>query len=131
MLHIAIQCYILLGDICGLARLFKVVEGTRRRSLKPLHETTIRNEQAYYHCIAEVLSIRPEAFASSPISPNSFTLAFSNPLQSPLFTEAAANPIYLCGDSHVLSPAWSIVHINGRPRLLIPKLGMTFIIVKT
>lgn len=32
------------------------------------------------------------------------------------------NPIYVVGDSHVMSPAWGIISINGKYRLLVPRL---------
>jgi hypothetical protein len=38
------------------------------------------------------------------------------------FQEASKNPLFICGDSHCLSPAWSIINVAGFPRLLYPKL---------
>jgi len=35
---------------------------------------------------------------------------------------AANNPLYMIGDSHVISPAWSIVKVNDEDRLISPLL---------
>jgi hypothetical protein len=46
----------------------------------------------------------------------------SDPCKSPAFEVAASNPIYVCGDSHSIIPAWSVLQTTVGPRLLIPKL---------
>ena len=127
-----VKIFYLQGRLSQLPFLFHAIEGTRRRSLKPVHETSIRNEHAYYQCIGQVLSLRlypkplspPAAPTSSSTSSSSSSpssnvyfdrvltsdplAACANPwsFQSPLYAAAAANPLYICGDSHCLSPAW-------------------------
>ena len=46
------------GKLHKLAAVYRIVEPTRRRSLTPIHGTTIRNEHAYYQCIAQTLAYR-------------------------------------------------------------------------
>ncbi len=46
------------GKLHRLGALFKVIEPSRLRSRTPIHETTIRNEHAYYQCVAQTLSYR-------------------------------------------------------------------------
>ena len=46
------------GRLHRLPAVFKVIEPTRRRSQVPIHETTVRNEHAYYQCIAQTLAYR-------------------------------------------------------------------------
>jgi len=41
----------------------------------------------------------------------------------PLLRDAALRPIYVLGDSHSMSPAWSVVRVRGEPRLLVPRLA--------
>ena len=81
------------GDASSLEALLKVVEPTRRNSLIPLHQTAIRNEAAYYCCIAQVLSEKK----LKDVEIKSVFTAEST----------SSNSIYVCGDSHVLPLAWS------------------------
>lgn len=46
------------GRLDRLPAVYRCVERTRMMSRQPLHETTIRNEHAYYQCIAQVLAYR-------------------------------------------------------------------------
>ena len=92
---------------------------------------SIRNEHAYYLCVVQIMSfytspadevIRHQApgFDCKQFSP------FSNP---DIFNsikknrgKELASPIYICGDSHVLSSAFSVIDSASQPRILIPKL---------
>ena len=65
---------------------------------RDLHLTSIRNEQAYYCCVAQLME-----FVHVPL-----------PREMP--------HIYMCGDSHSLSSAWHTVTVKGQRRLLVPKL---------
>ena len=69
----------------------QAVEPARRASARPLHTTVIRNEAAYFGCVAQLLADHPPP-----------------PLATPAGSHA---PLYLCGDSHCLSGAASITLI--------------------
>lgn len=56
------------------------MQAARQASKKALHTTLIRNEAAYFSCIAQLLEEHPPP----PI-------------------KAQLKPLYLCGDSHTLS----------------------------
>mmetsp|Transcript_86982 Transcript_86982/g.130416 ORF Transcript_86982/g.130416 Transcript_86982/m.130416 type:complete len:837 (-) Transcript_86982:22-2532(-) len=67
------------------------------RSGKQLHMTTIRNEHAYYCCIAQLMP-----YISFPLPDH--------------------EPLFVVGDSHTLPTAWQTVTIKEKKRLLVPKL---------
>ncbi len=46
------------GKLHKLGALFRVIEPTRRRSMSPIHRTTVRNEHAYYQTVAQVMAYR-------------------------------------------------------------------------
>ena len=52
------SCRYLQGKLDRLPALFRVLEPCRRASAQAIHETSIRNEHAYYQCIAQTLSYR-------------------------------------------------------------------------
>ncbi|KAJ8600417.1 hypothetical protein CTAYLR_001466 [Chrysophaeum taylorii] len=72
------------GDASTAAALVNAVEPSRRASRQPLHETTVRNEHAYYCCVAHILSVDGRRSRGSD----------------------DAIDVYFCGDSHALAPAW-------------------------
>jgi tetratricopeptide (TPR) repeat protein len=67
-----------------------------------LHETLIRNEHAYFCCISQIMTYLSK--------------------QLPLVDELNTRPLYVCGESHCLSPAWQIIQVGGEKRLLTPVL---------
>lgn len=72
------------GKLGALPRLIALLEPIR--VARELHRTTIRNEQAYYACIAQLLTIdAPPLWVLPPSS---------------------ERDIYVCGDSHTLATAW-------------------------
>jgi tetratricopeptide (TPR) repeat protein len=71
-----------------------------------LHRTSIRNEQAYYACIAQLLSIDGPPAVYPP----------------PSRCEADTKSIYVCGDSHTLATAWREINVHGQRTLLRPAL---------
>ena len=91
------------GNISVLPDIVAVVEPARLRSASEMHTTPVRNENAYFMCISQLLAARPGP-ATNP--------------RALLAAETAREPVYVCGDSHALSPAWKSV--GGR--LLVPKL---------
>jgi tetratricopeptide (TPR) repeat protein len=119
-----------MGHLCTLPVLFQLLEPTRAASDKSLHETSIRNEHAYYQCIAWVLAARADnattyyaALGGAEASVNDVRLlACVDPLTSPVLSQAAANPIYVCGDSHTIPLSWAVLKTGKGPRLLVPKL---------
>ena len=70
---------------------------SQARFVKDLHRTLIRNENAYYCCVAQLMTSMPLPLPALPV-------------------------IYLVGDSHSLSPGWRIVESHGQQRLLRPVL---------
>ena len=165
------------GDFSVLPALHDLIEPCRQASSEPLHLTSIRNENAYYLCIMDVLAERGVIIDPAPLtvtgdctvkindaekSPvNAVPSKVSNPTQKSvtsktnlkpfcgefrstklsldpsILLQASQNPIYICGDSHCLSPAWSVIsaqesHSAGSdpavsgtksiPRLLVPRL---------
>ena len=84
------------GALQVVEQLVRVIEPVREGW--EFHLTTIRNEHAYYCCIAQLMH-----FHSLPLP---FHL----------------KPIYVAGDSHSLAPSWHTVKFRGEERLLVPKL---------
>ena len=85
----------------GLARarlLVKALEPARRASSKPLHKTSVRNEHAYYCCVAQVLCEDRRDITT--------------------FDE----DVYVCGDSHTLAPAWKVLDVKQKRLRLKPAL---------
>lgn len=74
---------------------FNLVEPARRG--KNIHLSTSRNEHAYFCCISQLMTL----------------------IEFPI---EKAKPLYVCGDSHCLSPAWRIITVNNEKRLLTPVL---------
>lgn len=116
-----VKVLFLAGYLSKLPTLIKYVEAMRRLSKISLHQTSIRNEMAYYCHIVQILFYRNHlGYYGLPPEINAFT----DPLLSDDKHLAASrsNPIYVCGDSHCLSSAWSTISVSGEPRLLYPKL---------
>lgn len=113
----AVKILFLQGSLAALPAIIRQIENVRCLSKTPLHQTSIRNEMAYYQEIVHILCARRSVFADS-------NLSLANPMTSPnpLFSVAREAPIYILGDSHTLSPSWNVVHIRNQPRLLVPKL---------
>ena len=63
-----------------------------------LHLTTIRNENAYYCCVMQLLTCPG------------------------IYQAADSKPIYVVGDSHSLSPSWRSINVKGEQRLLLGRL---------
>jgi len=213
-----VKVLFLQGRLAVLPALFQLLEPCRMQSHVPLHETTIRNEMAYFQEISQLLCQRhagqlyglssstasaaaaaaassssmataistavgnananttPDSSSSSSSSASSFDMQphllanipagnalsankislskvrsaiaeatsrsaapgsdASNDESSPptpalsadnsgrvLFETAAGRPIYFCGDSHCVPPAWSILQVHGTPRLICPRLA--------
>ncbi|KAL3669720.1 hypothetical protein V7S43_005100 [Phytophthora oleae] len=89
------------GQLSALPALIRVLEPLRLG--RDLHQTSIRNEQAYYACIAQLLSV------DNRLVRNPHGVGFSD-------------AIYVCGDSHTLATAWRKISVLGRPTLLHPAL---------
>jgi tetratricopeptide (TPR) repeat protein len=144
----AVKILFLSGQLHLLPGLYRALEPCRMQTEKPLHETTIRNEMAYFQQIAQLMCYRvahnshglrgavPSSSSSQSVLadlssaarvslPGSTASASSTGVSDlpPLFREAAARPIYILGDSHCVTPSWSILTVQGRPRLLIPRLS--------
>ena len=70
----------------------------RRASSTPLHQTSVRNEHAYYCCVAQVLC------------------------EDRRDTGVYDDEIYVCGDSHTLAPAWKVLQVKQKRLRLKPAL---------
>ena len=88
------------GNIAILPDLVKLIEPSRLASTTEIHKTTIRNENAYYSCISQLLACwtNQEALSGG--------------------RGGGGKDIYVCGDSHSMSPAWKFV----KGRRLVPRL---------
>lgn len=78
--YAAAKILYLLGAVRLLPPLLRLIE--RARDVKDLHLTLVRNENAYYCCVAQLM----EAMPSPP----------------PTDAAAALPPVFMCGDSHSL-----------------------------
>ena len=81
-----------LDAVCALVRLLEPA-----RFVEDLHLTLVRNENAYYCCIAQLCTSLPLPLPSLPA-------------------------LYLAGDSHSLSPSWREVSWRGATHLIHPVL---------
>ena len=95
-----VKILFVMGDLDNLAALIHIIEPVRR--LQELHTTTIRNEHAYYCCIAQLM-----AGESRPTSTS----------------KNACRPLYICGDSHTLPLSWREITVHGTARSLTPALA--------
>ncbi|GAB9475284.1 hypothetical protein Gpo141_00012384 [Globisporangium polare] len=101
-----VKILFLTGRVSGLPRLISLIEPVRAG--KELHRTAVRNEQAYYSCIAQLLSVDDRSSASG--------------LHRRPLSEAAPTDVYVCGDSHTLATAWREIQVQGQRTLLRPAL---------
>eukprot|EP01132_Coremiostelium_polycephalum_P003811 gene3811-4741_t len=90
-----IKIFYVAGVLEPLADMVQLLEPTRKD--RDLHLTAIRNEQAYFCCISQLMPYR-----SLPL-PN-------------------YRPIYIAGDSHSMSTSWTPLTIQGEKRLFHPLL---------
>ena len=93
--YTAVKVLFAAGAVELLPPLIALIEPAR--AVKDLHLTRVRNENAYYCCVAQ--------------------LATTLPLPLPCLP-----PLYVMGDSHSLAPAWRTVRFKGEPHLLVPRL---------
>mmetsp|Transcript_11549 Transcript_11549/g.24756 ORF Transcript_11549/g.24756 Transcript_11549/m.24756 type:complete len:749 (-) Transcript_11549:834-3080(-) len=93
--YAAVKMLFVVGCLDAAAELVRLVEPARR--VKDLHLTRVRNENAYYCCVAMLLRSLPLPLPTLPL-------------------------LYVAGDSHSLSPGWRTVPFQGQPHLLKPVL---------
>lgn len=99
------------GDLLRAARLVAEIEPFRHSSAVALHTTSIRNENAYYGCLAQILAAEkegkevPERRRRNPQT--------SSSSDDGTGSIDSWSQIYVCGDSHALSPAWKRWHLDG------------------
>ena len=93
--YTAVKVLYIGGALEQLPKLIKLIEPARQ--VKDLHLTRVRNENAYYCCVAQLMVTLPLPLPSLP-------------------------PLYVMGDSHTLAPAWRTVTYKGSEHLLVPKL---------
>ena len=93
--YTAVKVLYVAGALSCLPKLIELVESARK--VKDLHLTRVRNENAYYCCIAQLMTSMPLPLPTLP-------------------------PLYVVGDSHSLAPAWRTVSYAGSPHLLVPRL---------
>ena len=88
------------GNTRSLPSLVRLIEPVRLEA-GDVHTTTIRNENAYYSCISQCISVSEMGEAGEGEAEGQ-----------------KKEPIFICGDSHSMSPGWRV--LEGRK--LIPKL---------
>jgi hypothetical protein len=125
----------------AMAELVSAVETVRRG--REMHTTTVRNEHAYYCCIAQLMSV-PDELAVPPQKSSSSggggatrqgeveAGAGAEGEGEGEKEETAANaggpatttgkPLVVCGDSHSLTSAWRWVSVKGERRQIHPAL---------
>lgn len=131
------------GHLSIIPALHCLIEPTQQTSLESLHLTSIRNESAYYRCVINVLAHRGIAIdirgpkLEPPIISDHNLKGTSRPSKSVVnhrdvdslsddfwseklsispkqVREASKRPIYIVGDSHCMSLAWSIICLDER-----------------
>jgi tetratricopeptide (TPR) repeat protein len=130
----AVKMLYVRGQLAYLPQLIRVVEPTRRdyqrATKKAMHETSIRNEHAYYLCVMQVCAVHCERQrqldealragagpgagpGEEPTLPERWLRNRSENLTSATSATTATGGkgqvIYICGDSHCIPPAWSTV----------------------
>ena len=113
------------GKFSMLPSLFRLIEPTRRRSATSLHETHIRNENAYYFCIAQVMAEK----SANAMTTDVFTdVKIKDSSDKAIVVVEGKRNIYVCGDSHVMPVSWVDIEVKAtdgggtEKALLIPKL---------
>lgn len=130
LLMTVIKIFYLQGKLNALPECYQVVEKARRVSDISLHLTTIRNENAYYMCIAQLLTERvktvAEGLMSEPDCKAAVRMAYQSPFSAAYHLKDSIRSnklIYVVGDSHVLPLSWaSIKDKNNNDVVLVPKL---------
>lgn len=100
-----------------------------RRS-RPLHKTSIRNENAYFICVEQLLAL-PAAVPGPDAAPITTSTPTSHQLwvfgawrgRQPVRPFPTHTHAPLAGDSHCLPPAWRVVDVQGARVLLRPVLA--------
>ncbi|GLC38231.1 hypothetical protein PLESTB_001084900 [Pleodorina starrii] len=111
------------GALTAAARLCELVEPLRCASAVELHTTLIRNEAAYFGCVAQLMRDYPPPPARLPAPPGAAgSTAAGADAHAAASPSGSAPPLYLVGDSHCLSAAWRLVTLRGEQRLLRPLL---------
>ena len=85
-----------MGCVAALPKLINILDPLRRG--QDLHQTLIRNEQAYFAVIAQLIE--------------SLEIPVPNP----------GKTLYICGDSHSLSPSWRTIVVDGKEHLIVNSL---------
>jgi len=115
----AVKILFLQGKLSILPALLRLLEPCRLLSAISLHETTIRNEIAYYQELGRILCYRQKHLSYGLVK----TLNTVIDADKISIQNAHKHPIYLIGDSHCIPGSWSIINVKGQSRLLIPKVA--------
>ncbi|GBG00012.1 hypothetical protein Rsub_12790 [Raphidocelis subcapitata] len=112
------------GALPAAAALCAALEAPRAASEAELHNTAIRNEAAYFGCVAQLLARHPPPALHSA---GAGKAASSGACAGTGTADAGAGvagerPLYVLGDSHCLPVAWRHVTLRGERRLLRPLL---------
>jgi tetratricopeptide (TPR) repeat protein len=98
LLFTLVKITYLTGNLILVDKLIKILLPLQ---IEDLHLTLIRNENAYFSEITELSNIR----RSKMVEENT-----------------QREMLYICGDSHCLSPAWNTITWNGKAQNLVPRL---------
>jgi hypothetical protein len=122
------------GRLAALPPLLRVIERARVQCAHDLdvelHRTTVRNENAYYCCIAQLMAARdPVAQRAARVAlppapaPSASGDGGDVPGPAPPPTVAVDRRVVVCGDSHCLTPAWRCLDVGGETWCLVPALA--------
>ena len=109
-------CY-LQGKFALLPGLYAVCEPTRLASATALHETSIRNEAAYYQCVFQTLDCR----RVTPGNTSLYTLCMTLPTTFHLQKQIITNHTLLLITHTLISLQIYAKQWHSRPLLLMPK----------
>jgi tetratricopeptide (TPR) repeat protein len=95
-----VKILFVMGVLSPLPSLIHLIEKARVKNYHTLHKTAIKNEFAYFRMIAQIMT---DLSPKIPIPEN-------------------IQPLYVCGDSHSLSPAWQCIKYKSEQRVITPVL---------
>ena len=107
LLFTIVKISFLLGNFDLIGSLVALIEPVRVG--RKLHQTSIRNEAAYYCCVAQLMEHIAQPTMEGALAQ--------------IAAKAAIPTIYACGDSHVLPLAWQTMRVAGQVTQIVPRLA--------
>ena len=116
-LMLAVKVCYLCGAFPALPGLCRGVAALKRLCTIPPARTPIRNENAYFVCVEEIVANFKQGLGGG--APSQVDGQLGVVLRA---TREAERPLYLVGDSHCLSAAWRAVSLPEGPFRVVPVL---------